>query len=138
MPSSNRKRARPSQYSPVNQTRLSINQRGNTNIIVRTLASLVVGIVYGFKIESMNDDFIKTAVETADVFSESHLTGRFWVNIIPWLKYIPSWVPGTDAVRFGGYWRPKVVKAINTPFDTILSGMVSLQYIHSLTVQTIL
>jgi hypothetical protein len=100
-----------------------------TDMFARTLASLIVDIVYGFRIESMNDDYIKAAVESIDVFSESHLSGRFWIDVMPWLRYIPSWIPGTDAVRYGTYWRPRIAKTINTPFDAILSGKVSSHFI---------
>jgi hypothetical protein len=90
------------------------------------LASIIVHIVYGFKIEDMNDDYIKAAIEGMDVFSESRTPGKFWVDFMPWLRRIPSWVPGAAAVQFGTYWRPKVEKMINVPFDAIMDGWVSL------------
>jgi hypothetical protein len=90
------------------------------------LASIIVHVVYGFKIEDMNDDYVKAAIEAMDVFSESRTPGRFWVDSMPWLRHIPSWVPGTAAVQFGEYWRPKVEKMINVPFDAIMDGSVSL------------
>jgi hypothetical protein len=89
------------------------------------LASIIVDVVYGLKVEGMNDDYIKAAIESMDVFSESRVFGKFWVDFMPWLRHIPSWVPGT-AVQFGAYWRPKVEKMINGPFDAVADGSVSL------------
>jgi hypothetical protein len=90
------------------------------------MASMVVKIVYGFEIQSMDDDYIKAAIQSMDVLSESHVIGRFLVDTIPWLRHIPPWVPGTDAVRFGAYWRPKIQELIDTPFDEIMDGAVSM------------
>lgn len=106
-------------------------------MVTRTLAALIIDIVYGFKIHSMNDDYVKMAIEAMDVFNESHLSGRFWVDFMPWLRYIPSWVPGTDAVRYGAYWRPKITKTINAPFDAILHGTVSSCFIDMVPTLTV-
>jgi hypothetical protein len=97
-------------------------------IYTRTLASIIVEIVYGFKIESMDDEYIKAATDTMFVLSETRTPGKFWIDFMPWLRYVPAWVPGTTAVRFGHYWHPKIEKMINTPFDAILEGTVSSRF----------
>lgn len=83
------------------------------------LAAVILDIVYGLRIERMDDEYIKLAVESMDVFSESRVTGRYWVDFIPFLRHIPPWVPGAAAVKFGAKWRPEVEEMVNKPFDSI-------------------
>jgi hypothetical protein len=97
-------------------------------IYTRTLASIIVEIVYGFKIESMDDEYIKAAADSMCALGETRIPGKFWVDFMPWLRHVPAWVPGTAAVRFGEYWHPKVEKMINAPFDAILEGTVGSRF----------
>ena len=85
----------------------------------RTLATIILDIVYGLQVESMDDEYIKLVVQSMDAFSESRVTGRYWVDFMPFLKYIPPWVPGAVAVKYGAQWLPKVREMVNRPFDSI-------------------
>jgi hypothetical protein len=129
MPQPNRKGTRPYEHSIVRLVSILLADDYRQLIFGdRTLASIIVEVVYGFKIQDMNDEYIKAAVESMDALSESRVSGKFWVDFLPWLRYIPSWVPGTAAVRFGAYWRPKIEKMINKPFDAVMQGTVSSLY----------
>lgn len=34
------------------------------------------------------------------MFGEANIPGRFLVNVLPWLKHVPSWVPGAGFQHF--------------------------------------
>ncbi len=76
-------------------------------------------IVYGLEIKSMDNKYVKLAIESMEVFASSHMSGKYWVNFMPILKYVPAWVPGAEAVKFGKKWRPVVEEMVNRPFDEI-------------------
>jgi hypothetical protein len=92
---------------------------------IRTLASVIMDIVYGLKIDSMDNEYIKAIIETLPSLQEIRTPGKFWLDFMPWLKHIPVWMPGATTVQFAAYWRPRVEKMINAPFDTIVGGSVS-------------
>lgn len=76
-------------------------------------------IVYGVQVHSMDDDYLRLAIESMDAFASSRMAGKYWVDYIPFLKYIPSWVPGASAVKYGSRWRPVVEEMVNRPFEAI-------------------
>ena len=76
-------------------------------------------IVYGFQIESMDDEYLKLAIESMDAFAASRIAGKYWVDFMPFLKYVPSWVPGAAAVKYGARWRPVVDEMMSRPFEEI-------------------
>ncbi|KAI0092432.1 CyP450 monooxygenase [Irpex rosettiformis] len=84
-----------------------------------TLATIILDIVYGLRIEGMDDEYMKLAIDSMNAFSESRVTGRYWVDFMPFLKHIPPWVPGAAAVKYGAQWHPVVQDMINRPFDAI-------------------
>lgn len=76
-------------------------------------------IIYGVKIQSMNDEYLRLPVESMDAFSASRMAGKYWVDYMPFLKHVPSWVPGALAVKYGARWRPVVEEMMNKPFEAI-------------------
>ena len=51
--------------------------------------------------------------------------GAFLVDIIPWLKYVPAWVPGADFQRKGKDWRDAQRSAVNDTWDAFSKALVS-------------
>lgn len=76
-------------------------------------------IVYGVQIASMEDKYVQLATESLHVFASSQLEGKYWVNYMPILKYVPAWVPGAEAAKFAARWRPAVEEMVNRPFNEV-------------------
>jgi hypothetical protein len=83
-------------------------------------------VVYGISCQSMDDPYIKRAIDSLRVLHETRNPGRFWIEFMPILKHVPSWVPGASAVKFGKQWRPVVDDMLNIPFEAVKNGAVSI------------
>ncbi|KAI0770762.1 putative CyP450 monooxygenase [Irpex lacteus] len=84
-----------------------------------TLATIILDIVYGVQVKSMEDEYLQLVTESMEVFTSSQIAGKYWVNFVPILKHVPAWVPGAEAVKFGAKWRSVVQSMVNKPFDEI-------------------
>ena len=51
-------------------------------------------IAYGIDVKEFNNLYISIAEEALSGIAEVGMVGAFWVDILPPLKYVPSWVPG--------------------------------------------
>ncbi|KAI0698594.1 cytochrome P450 [Cytidiella melzeri] len=91
-------------------------------LVRQTMAAIIVDVVYGIKIQGMDDDYIRLAAESLDVLNESKTPGKFWIDFMPFLRFLPPWVPGAAALKFSARWRPVVLEMMNKPFDAILNG----------------
>ncbi|KAI0341735.1 cytochrome P450 [Trametopsis cervina] len=89
------------------------------------LAGIILNVVYGMPVTGMDDPYIKLASKAMDVQVESNLFGAFWVEFIPFLKYLPSWAPGSYAVRYGARWRQIVMQLAHRGFDEVKDGKVN-------------
>ncbi|KAF8263544.1 cytochrome P450 [Lactarius quietus] len=84
--------------------------------------SLVMFLTYGYELKK-NDDILMPARRTAEIMSQFALPGAALVNHLPFLQYLPSWVPlfkyepvATECRELG--WRLK-----NEPIDFVRNSM---------------
>lgn len=51
--------------------------------------------IFGHQVSTFNEDrFAKRIFSSAAIYAGSLAPGAFLVDMIPWLKYVPSWLPG--------------------------------------------
>lgn len=98
--------------SEVNACKLAIN---------RQAAAMVLEVAYGFRALPENDPYIRLA-ESSMAYAIVAATGKYLVEIIPWLKYAPAWFPGGYDAREA---RKVMSAAINVPFEAVQKALVS-------------
>ncbi|KAI0060009.1 cytochrome P450 [Artomyces pyxidatus] len=54
-----------------------------------------MSIAYGYDVQSNDDKFVKTARDFVRMTQQAALPGSMLVNDLPFLKYLPDWLPGT-------------------------------------------
>ncbi|KAG2023998.1 cytochrome P450 [Coprinopsis cinerea AmutBmut pab1-1] len=57
--------------------------------------SVLVRISYGVSDPAYNNKLLRNAEAIVQCLSECVLPGRFLINVFPWLRFFPSWFPGT-------------------------------------------
>jgi hypothetical protein len=83
-------------------------------------------ISHGYDVEWQNDPFVELAEQALDVFSISTQPGRFLVDIFPFLRHVPDWLPGTAWKEFAKKGT-KLREALYTlPFEWTKLQMVCL------------
>ena len=69
-------------------------------------------------------DYLKMAEDTIAIVSEVFLPGKYIIELLPWLRYFPSWVPGATVKRAGVTWRSVVQKLVEEPWRSVMTAMV--------------
>ena len=67
--------------------------------------------------------------------AEAGVTGAFWVNLFPILKYVPSWFPGASFQKKAARWRYVTNMMAEKPFRHVHEQLV---HVHSLRGQRLL
>ena len=81
---------------------------------------------YGLDISSDSDDIHMVGIqEVAEGFFEATIPGRFLVDMIPSLKYVPKWMPGASWRRYADYHRKKIYEVKTEPFERVMKATVS-------------
>ncbi|KIK58663.1 hypothetical protein GYMLUDRAFT_170790 [Collybiopsis luxurians FD-317 M1] len=88
------------------------------------VGSIILGVVYGIRVQSQDDPNIKAIEKMNLVVNEAVLPTKFLVNVIPMLKYVPSWFPGASFKRKAKAWNGIFSATIKPPFLRTKNAMV--------------
>ncbi|KAG5987814.1 hypothetical protein E4U52_007200 [Claviceps spartinae] len=92
---------------------------------IKTEASaIILKIVYDYTIEPHKVDPLVSLIERAmDTFSKTVLPFAWAVDIIPQLRYLPSWLPGVSFHKTAREWRRVNESMIDVPYDFVMQQM---------------
>ncbi|KAL5501294.1 hypothetical protein ACEPAH_8554 [Sanghuangporus vaninii] len=92
---------------------------------IRTEAgAIILKIAYGYTIEPLKSDpLVDLADEALIQFSLSTSPGAWLVDVMPFLRYLPDWVPGTGFKRTAARWRKTVTELIEKPYEFVKQQM---------------
>ncbi|PFH46033.1 hypothetical protein AMATHDRAFT_77844 [Amanita thiersii Skay4041] len=83
----------------------------------------ILDIVYGIRVTDWNDEYLMKTEEAVIAFIEAANPGSFLVDVIPILKYVPSWFPGAGFKRFAESQREAVAFTRIKPFEHVKKSM---------------
>jgi hypothetical protein len=103
----------------------------------KTAGALILDLTYGYKIkEEGSDPLVDLADKALIEFSIVTTTGAFLVDLLPWLKYIPSWFPGAGFKRLAIKYTKTCDDLASVPFtwvqDQMAKGHAKPSYVHDL------
>ncbi|THU76453.1 cytochrome P450, partial [Dendrothele bispora CBS 962.96] len=63
------------------------------------IAANILNVTYGYPLNSADDPFLRQSTRVMDDFSKTTEAGAWIVDMIPQLKYMPSWMPGSGFLK---------------------------------------
>ncbi|KAI0367639.1 O-methylsterigmatocystin oxidoreductase [Pilatotrama ljubarskyi] len=79
--------------------------------------STIMDIVYGVTVAETNDRLVTTAERASEIFSEVIVPGRYLVELLPCLNYLPAWFPGAKFKRDAAAWSKEVLAVRDIPYE---------------------
>ncbi|KAF4999974.1 hypothetical protein FGRMN_2116 [Fusarium graminum] len=85
--------------------------------IRKEAGSVILKIAYNYTAEPFKEDvLIDMAGKCMDDFAKSGAPGTFLVDILPFLRYVPDWMPGTNFKRLARQWSAELKNLIEKPY----------------------
>ena len=88
-------------------------------------------IVYGIIVQESDDPYISLAEEVLNGLAEAGIPGAFLVDMVPILKYVPSWFPGAGFQKKAARWREALNTMAEKPFRHVQEQLVQVQFLRS-------
>ena len=82
-------------------------------------------IIYGFELHERSDQYFKMAERMGEVGEEIVVPGRFYVEALPLLRFMPAWFPGGGFKRFAADAKRDIRFAVDHLFNRAKAAMVS-------------
>ncbi|KAJ6570092.1 cytochrome P450 [Mycena vulgaris] len=83
----------------------------------RVVSANMISVAYGLDVMAANDPYMKASDAGLDVINAAVMPGRFLVDSIPILKYVPAWVPGAGFKRQAAEWKKIIHEMVDLPFE---------------------
>ncbi|KAJ7888842.1 cytochrome P450 [Mycena leptocephala] len=77
---------------------------------------IIMYVAYGIDVKPANDPYVTLAEAAVHSLADVGGPGRFLVDLIPLLKYVPEWFPGAGFKRQASIWRSLARSMVDTPF----------------------
>ncbi|EDR10143.1 uncharacterized protein LACBIDRAFT_248415 [Laccaria bicolor S238N-H82] len=91
--------------------------------IRQTFASTIMSVTYGLPVLESDDPYITLAEEALQSAAEAGIQGTFWVDLLPFLQYVPSWFPGAGFKRKAAHYAAIHAEVANQPFKIVQTKM---------------
>ncbi|KAF9525564.1 cytochrome P450 [Crepidotus variabilis] len=77
---------------------------------------IILQLTYGYKVQDGHDKFIELIEQNNDNFSLASMPGAFLVDVFPWMKYLPEWIPGAGFLKIAREWRKTTEESADAPY----------------------
>ncbi|VDC07377.1 unnamed protein product [Peniophora sp. CBMAI 1063] len=99
----------------------------------RNAGAVILEISYGWTVNGADDKFVKLIEDGFKVQAEIARPGRWFVDIFPWLRFVPSWFPGAGFKRKAEEYKTYFREVDRAPHDWAMERINSGTYIDSFT-----
>ncbi|KAJ7458888.1 cytochrome P450 [Mycena latifolia] len=88
--------------------------------------ALIMNITYGIDVNSANNEqYVHLAEEAVYGVAVAGIPGRFLVDTIPALKYVPDWFPGAEFKHLAKRWHTAARALLERPFSQAKQNIAS-------------
>ncbi|KAF9447574.1 cytochrome P450 [Macrolepiota fuliginosa MF-IS2] len=85
--------------------------------------AIAITLAYGIDVKSIDDPYIKVSEHAIDLLNNASAPGKYLVDAIPLLKYVPEWFPGAKFKRDAKEWSKVAMKFREAPFQAAKSNI---------------
>lgn len=79
---------------------------------------MILKATYGYTAEAHGaDPLVDLVDQVMDEFSQAYVPGKWAVDIMPALMYLPEWLPGTGWKQTAKAWNKNMTKCTDIPFE---------------------
>ncbi|RDX45834.1 cytochrome P450 [Lentinus brumalis] len=80
-----------------------------------TFSSTLMKLLYNIQVADEDDEYIVKVEHAVQGASEGTLPGKYLVEVLPFLRYVPDWVPGAGFQKRFASWRAAASDLKNAP-----------------------
>ncbi|KAH9476133.1 Cytochrome P450 monooxygenase COX2 [Psilocybe cubensis] len=103
--------------------RLLISPERFLDHITHTFGATIMSVAYGITVKESGDPYLATGHESQKGAAAAGIPGSFLVDMVPALKYVPSWFPGAGFKKKAAHWRQANQDLARIPFKYVEQQM---------------
>ncbi|KAK0666427.1 putative cytochrome P450 E-class, group I [Cercophora samala] len=88
----------------------------------RFAVAIVLKISYGLDVDSQDSQWIKLAEESAEAIGKSGAPASSIMDRFPLTRYLPTWLPFMERLRYARTWRHAIEDITRLPFEAAMTS----------------
>ncbi|KAM5536626.1 hypothetical protein V8D89_009721 [Ganoderma adspersum] len=88
-----------------------------------TFSAAVVKVVFGIDVADDGDEIMTIVEDALEWIGETFTPGKYLIDVLPILQYVPTWFPGATVQRLIVKWRSTVVRLKEEPYRRVKAAM---------------
>ncbi|KAJ6603388.1 cytochrome P450 [Mycena vulgaris] len=84
---------------------------------------IIISVAYGIQVTDHDDPYVALAEEAVEGLTTALVPGRFLVDALPILKYVPAWFPGAGFKRKAALWGKLATRMMEEPYAEVKHQM---------------
>ncbi|KAF7375513.1 putative monooxygenase [Mycena sanguinolenta] len=80
------------------------------------IGAIIIRVAYGHYVTDENDPLLTAGLTAMEIFSKATTPGVWAVDFLPMLRFLPSWLPGSEFLQIAKQWRKIVIGAAWDPY----------------------
>ncbi|EJT98557.1 cytochrome P450 [Dacryopinax primogenitus] len=93
--------------------------------IKRTVVAVIFLVCHGYQIRSNDDYYIWLGNKVMQNFAKAAAPGAWLVDFLPFLRFIPAWVPGAGFQKIAAEWRQEWFDLLEKPINMVKANMAA-------------
>ena len=90
-----------------------------------------MSLAYGVQVQENDDPYIANAEQAVHTVFSASLPGKYLVDTLPILKYMPTWMPGAGFQRTAKQFRSLLRTVLEVPYAAARRKLVSTRFLSS-------
>ncbi|KAI1444238.1 putative cytochrome P450 oxidoreductase OrdA-like protein [Annulohypoxylon stygium] len=100
------------------------NPESFINHAKKEAGAVILKIAYGYTAESHKEDpLVNLAGDAMDKFGRAAVPGAFVVDVLPFLRLMPGWIPGTRFKKLARQWGTELIDVVEKPYAFVKHQM---------------
>ncbi|KAK7054002.1 cytochrome P450 [Favolaschia claudopus] len=127
-------------YTPILEDEINVLLRGLRETpaqferhIRRNATAVIMKVAFGYSVLDNDDPFISIADESSKISGWAMAPGRWLVDYLPILRFVPAWFPFAQFQRQGAEWRKTLEFVSDVPHNWVKEQMAAGTNIPSFT-----
>ncbi|KAH7883383.1 cytochrome P450 [Phlebopus sp. FC_14] len=101
----------------------------------RVAGGVILKVTYGWTVVDKDDYFVSLMEQSFALAVEIVKPGRWFVDVFPFLRFVPSWFPGAGFKKQAAVWRQQMSELDRKPFAWTKACLESGNHVPSFTSQ---
>lgn len=85
----------------------------------------ISAVMYGNIAAVRTEEYVQWAENTLQAATKAFVPGAYPVELIPFLRFMPRWFPGTKHHELIEYYKPSIINLRDKPFEAVKVALVS-------------